>query len=74
MQDKIIKKGNAAAIDERDDSGGSESSLDSHIALGTDKEKNKGVLKKDNLTVFSTDFFSYVQHNPILFSHSFHYL
>ena len=64
---KISKKSNMNVIDEGEDSDVSDNSLDSCIETLEDKEKKKGVSKKDSLTVFSTKFFSYVQYNPVLF-------
>ena len=55
-----------SVINEGEDSDASDNSLDSCIKTPEDKEKKKEY-KKDSLTMYSTDFFSYMQYNPILF-------
>ena len=52
-------------IDEEEDSDDSDNNLDSHIKTLEDKDKKKGVSKKDSLTVYSTDFLAMC--NIILF-------
>ena len=64
---KISKKGNISIIDDREDLDDSDNSFNSYIKAPEDKDKKKGVSIKDSLTVYSAEFFSYVQHNPILF-------